>query len=463
MRIINPIRNRLKHVYEQLHNERVKNNLLQAIPFWVASVITGLIAVIYTRLFAAAEKGTAWILHLQHGSWMIFIIAPVCFIASWWVVSKFSPNARGSGIPQVMAAVELATPKYIDKVNKLLSLRVIFFKILSSLIMVFGGGVIGREGPTIQIAGSVFRVINQWLPSWWPKISKRNMIMAGAAAGLAAAFNTPLGGVVFAVEELTRTHMSFFKTALFTAVIIAGLTAQGLLGPYLYLGYPDVNNLSNYIFFGVILVGIVSGLFGSIMSRIMLSIISWMKNFKVSQRVMYITACALIMAGFAFFINEGALGSGKEIMTHALFTADKHLPWYMPFARIGGSILSFTTGSAGGIFAPALSSGASIGAVLAEWFNVSPANANLLILAGMVGFLTGVTRTPFTSAILVLEMTDRHNVIFHLLLAGMMASLAAWLIDRHSLYDQLKMQYIHDVHHEAVPVEGDDEDDDEDA
>jgi H+/Cl- antiporter ClcA len=101
---------------------------------------------------------------MHHGAWMLFIIAPVCFVAAWWVVNKFSPNARGSGIPQVMAAVELATPKYIDKVNKLLSLRVIFFKILSSLIMVFGGGVVGREGPTIQIAGSVFRVVNQWLP-----------------------------------------------------------------------------------------------------------------------------------------------------------------------------------------------------------------------------------------------------------------------------------------------------------
>jgi H+/Cl- antiporter ClcA len=257
--------------------------------------------------------------------------------------------------------------------------------------------------------------------------------------------------------------MSYFKTALFTAVIIAGLTAQGLLGPYLYLGYPDVNDLSNYIFFGVIVVGIVSGLFGGIMSRIMLSILNWMKGFnKVSQRVMYIAGCALVMAAFAFFINDRALGSGKEIMTHALFTADKHLPWYMPFARIGGSILSFTTGAAGGIFAPALSSGASIGAVLAGWFNVSPTNANLLILAGMVGFLTGVTRTPFTSAILVLEMTDRHNVIFHLLLAGMMASLAAYLIDRHSLYDHLKMQYIHDVHHETIPVD-DDEDEEEEA
>jgi H+/Cl- antiporter ClcA len=80
----------------------------------------------------------------------------------------------------------------------------------------------------------------------------------------------------------------------------------------------------------------------------------------------------------------------------------------------------------------------------------------------MVGFLTGVTRTPFTSAILVLEMTDRHNVIFHLLLAGMMASLAAYLIDRHSLYDHLKMQYIHDVHHETLPVD-EDEDDEEEA
>jgi H+/Cl- antiporter ClcA len=139
-------------------------------------------------------------------------------------------------------------------------------------------------------------------------------------------------------------------------------------------------------------------------------------------------------------------------MTHALFTADKHLPWYMPIVRVVGSVISFTTGAAGGVFAPALTSGASIGAVMAEWFNVSETNVNLLILAGMVGFLTGVTRTPFTSAILVLEMTDRHNVIFHLMLAGMVASMVAYLIDRHSFYDHLKMQFIHDVHHEAIPV-----------
>src|ERR1044071_7858090 len=103
----------------------------------------------------------------------------------------------------------------------------------------------------------------------------------------------------------------------------------------------------------------------------------------------------------------------------------------MPLGRMLGSVLSFTSGAAGGVFAPALASGASIGAVMAEWFNLSPTNANLLILSGMVGFLTGVTRTPFTSAILVLEMTDRHNVIFYLMLAGMIAGLVSVIIDRH--------------------------------
>src|SRR5262249_35956857 len=116
--------------------------------------------------------------------------------------------------------------------------------------------------------------------------------------------------------------------------------------------------------------------------------------------------------------------------------------WYMPLLRIAGPLLSFTTGASGGVFAPALSAGASIGATFAGWLHVSAANTNLLILAGMVGLLTGVTRTPFTSAILVLEMTDRHSVIFHLMLAGMIAGLASYIVDKHSFYDRLKVQYI---------------------
>jgi len=452
LKLARKIRKHLKQIFDRISNERLKVNLLQAIPFWVASLLTGLVAVLYAKIFSWAEQGTGFM--LRHHTWWLFIVTPLCFLTAWWLVVRFAPYARGSGIPQVIAAVELATPKYISKVNKLLSLRIILIKVISSLILVFGGGIIGREGPTIQIAGSIFRKVNMWLPEWWPKISKRNMIMTGAAAGLAAAFNTPLGGVVFAVEELTKTHISYFKTALFTAVIIAGLTAQGLLGPYLYLGYPDTSNSSPYFFFGIVVVAIITGLSGSIMARVILGIFRWKKSMSSMRgHIIYTVCCGLGIISIAVFFDQRILGSGKEIMTHALFTSDKYLPWYVPLLRVFGSVFTFTTGGAGGVFAPALGAGASIGSVLAGWMHLTPANTNLLILSGMVGFLTGITRTPFTSAILVLEMTDRHNVIFHLMLAGMAASIVSVLIDRHSFYDHMKYYYIHDLHHEAIPEE----------
>ena len=434
----------LKHTFDRIKNERFRINLLQAIPFWIASIITGLVAVVYSRFFGLAEKFTVYI--FQYDPRLLFIISPVCFAASWWVIAKFAPNAKGSGIPQTMAAIELANPGNNHKVNKLLSIRILIFKIISSLILACGGGAIGREGPTIQIAGSIFRKVNQLLPEWWPKISKRNMIMTGAAAGLAAAFNTPLGGIVFAVEELTKTHISYFKTALFTAVLIAGLTAQALLGPYLYLGYPEVSHLSGWIFIAVIIVALITGLLGSLMSKIILAVFKWRSTFKnKSQYLIYALVCAFIIVSLAYFVNQSILNSGKAIMTTVLFTGNKVLPWYTPLLRIGGSVLSFTIGGAGGIFAPALSAGASIGSVMSGWFHLLPADTNLIILCGMVGFLTGVTRTPFTSAILVLEMTDRHNVIFHLMLAAMISSIIAIIIDKHSLYDHLKFQYLHEL------------------
>ncbi len=433
-----------KILFERIKSEKLRLNLLQAFPFLLGSVITGLIAVVYTKLFAWAEHGTAYV--FAHYSYFFIILTPTCFIIAWWLVKRYSPYARGSGIPQVMAAIELSTPRTVDKVKRLLSLRIIFVKIVSSLVMVLGGGIIGREGPTIQIAGSVFWKINQWLPAWWPKISKKNMILTGAAAGLAAAVNTPLGGIVFAVEELSKTHINQFKTALFTAIIIAGLTAQAFLGPYLYLGYPDVSHLSGFIFLPVILVALLSGLVGSGISKWMLILIRWKKSFtKNRQHLVYLVVCGLVVACLAIFVTESMFGSGKALITKTLFTSEKYSTWYISLFRVIGPVLSFTTGAAGGVFAPALAAGASIGSLLAGWFQLSATDTNLLILSGMVGFLTGVTRTPFTSAILVLEMTDRHNVIFHLMLAGMAASLAALLVDKHSFYDHLREEYIHDL------------------
>ncbi|MBV2166989.1 MAG: chloride channel protein, partial [Kaistella sp.] len=379
-------------------------------------------------------------------AWMIFIIAPIGFVLSWWLVKEFAPYSKGSGIPQVMAAVELANPKEHTKIRHLLSLKIIVFKILSSVALVIGGGAVGREGPTIQIAGSVFRKVNEYLPEWWPKISKKNMIMTGAAAGLSAAFNTPLGGIVFAVEELSKTHINYFKTALFTAVIIAGLTAQTLAGSYLYLGYPKTGDVSLMVMFPVILVAGISGVLASQLSVIMLAINSWKKRLKTDRsNIIFLVISALIIASLAFFVNREILGSGKEIMERTLFTDDKHEAWYMPIFRMIGPALAFTSGGAGGIFAPALSAGASVGSVISGWIHLTPNETNVVILGGMVAFLTGITRAPFTSAIIVLEMTDRHSLIFHLMLAGMVSSLISLMVSKRSLYDALKISYLEEL------------------
>jgi H+/Cl- antiporter ClcA len=129
-------------------------------------------------------------------------------------------------------------------------------------------------------------------------------------------------------------------------------------------------------------------------------------------------------------------------MTRELFTPDKAVTWETMISRMIGPVISFTSGGAGGVFAPALASGASIGGYVSGLFDVTSGDANILILSGMVAFLTGITRTPFTSAILVLEMTDRHSVIFHLMLAAMIANIAALLVDKNSFYEQLKKQYV---------------------
>ncbi len=123
----------------------------------------------------------------------------------------------------------------------------------------------------------------------------------------------PLGGIVFAIEELTKTHISYFRTALFTAVIIAGLTAQGLFGPYLYLGYPVIKGLSVYIFLGVILVAMLAGLGGSLSGRLMLALINLRTRLKnQNQKIIFVLVCGLVVASLGFVTRHRNDRFGKN-------------------------------------------------------------------------------------------------------------------------------------------------------
>ena len=228
-------------------------------------------------------------------------------------------------------------------------------------------------------------------------------------------------------------------------MIIAGLTAQGLAGTYLYLGFPSIDQVSFMSYVGILAVGTLSGLLGSLLSKFILAIMEWKQKLTSNwQQVGYVVLCALCMVGLAIGVSSSVMGSGRELMTGLLFTDNKYNEWYIPILRFAGPLFSFTTGAATGIFAPALSAGASVGSLVSDWLGFSASDTNILILGGMVAFLTGVTRSPFTSAILVLEMTDRHSLIFHLILAGMVSSFVSIIIDKDGLYEHLKRKYLND-------------------
>ncbi|ADB41768.1 chloride channel protein [Spirosoma linguale] len=430
-----------QHIIRRLYTERIRRVILQSLPFWVASLLTGLIAVGYEELFVLAEDiSFTW---LEAHPLLVFGLTPLAFLMAWLLVKKLAPAARGSGIPQVMAGIELSNPASHGRIGYLLDLRVVAVKMVSSLVLLAGGGVIGREGPTIQISAAIFRAINRLQPAGWPQLSRQIALVTGGAAGLAAAFNTPLGGIVFVVEELTQTHITRFRTAVFTAVIIAGMTAQAIQGPYLYLGFPKVTASTGWFLGIVVLVAMFCGLAGAVFAKTLLWINAYRRRFTtLPQQAAWVAGCGLVMAALAYLMGTDAVGTGKPIINRLLFQNDHLTPWYLFPVRFAGMALSYSSGAAGGVFATSLSAGAILGDALSRLARVTPSDTNLVILVSMVSFLTGVVRSPFTAAILVLEMTDRHSAIFQLLLGGLMAQGAASLIDPVSFYEHLKEGFI---------------------
>lgn len=431
--------------FRRLHiDDEVRENLLRSVPVWIASLIAGAVAVAYARLFSDAESMGAR-LFLYQPLWM-FVVTPTCFVVAWFLVARYAPLARGSGIPQISAALDFANTPYEHAIQKLLSFRILLVKILSSTILALGGGAVGREGPTIQISAAIFRLVGLWTPVRWPAYTERVLILTGSAAGLAAAFNTPLGGIVFAIEELSRLHFNAFRTTLLSAVIVSGLTAQTFLGPYLFLGYPRVGGAGLMLALSVIVVAAVTGIVGAYFSRIVFSIIQQVRKIRAMKWQFSVALLlGLLLATVAYMHSMKVMGSGKDILSSLLFGATSDTSADTAAMRMLGPLISFISGGAGGIFAPALSAGATIGAFVSTYVAATPSQFNILILAGMVSFLTALTRSPFTSTVLVLEMTDRHSVIFFLMLAGLVSYSGAWLVSRQSLYDRLKALYMRDA------------------
>lgn len=406
-----------------------KNHFEEGLLFLSVGIIAGITCSFYARLFTLIEELSVSLFHSR--PYTIFIISPLFMIASYLLVKYLAPGATGSGIPQVLTCIEEPVRKFT---SIFLRKSVIVTKISSSLVAVFAGAAIGREGPSLQISGAIAYQIGKYAEKIGIRVKENQLMIAGAASGLAAAFNTPIGGVVYAIEELSKEHVRNFRDILLLSVIISGLTAQVINGYYLYLGYPALPEKVSFITIGLIAVcGIVSGISGAFFSKALLALTKWRAEKKLSTQLMIIAAIGLVIAAGFYFFGERSLYSGKASIMEILFT-DNSIPISETLSRFMMPLISSMSGVAGGIFAPSLSAGAAIGEAFSAL--VDPSMRNILALSGMVGFLTGVTHTPITSFILVLEMSNRHTAVFSMMLAALFSSLGANLVSSKSFYEE---------------------------
>lgn len=389
---------------------------LQGIPYWTAASAVGLLAVIYSGLFSSSIEMASYILK-YHPYWL-FIISPVCFFLATWVVEKFAPNAGGIGIPKVIQALQLDSSSQKEEIDSYLNIRVAMMVAASSLLCMLGGGSLGREGPMVHMAACVFYFVGKQFHRLWPYTEHRSWIVAGGAAGIAAAFNAPLAGVVFVLEELAHQHFHQFKTVVISAAIVGGMISQWLSGRYLYFGYPSIGAVPFSSVPWALLVGVLCGLFAYPFNRLVQ--INWREKLPdyFNTRLSFAIVTGLCVAAIAIFIHPSSVGGGVKVIEDVLLK-DEKASWGLIAARFFGTIVSHLSGSAGGFLAPSLALGAAIGSKLSVLVNYP--NHGLLVLVGMAAFLSAIIRAPFTAWVIVMEMTDRHQAIFPLMVASLVS------------------------------------------
>jgi H+/Cl- antiporter ClcA len=366
--------------------------------------------------------------------WAVLLWTPTVTAGIVWVTRRWSPGAAGSGIPQIKAALDPAVPP--GQVALFASLRLTVAKIVLGAAGFAAGLSIGREGPSVQVAAGVMQHARRWL-SPATSIDARALLVAGGAAGIAAAFNAPLAGVLFAIEELAGRMEARASGVVITAIVLAGLVAMSAFGNLSYFGVIRVPPLGWNLAGPGLLVAAASGIAGGLFARLMIASLTGspqrLNRWRARWPVRFAAVAGLLVACIGLASGGVTFGAGSEAVKHMLRGHDELTPIYT-LLKFVATWLTAWCGVPGGIFAPSLSIGAGIGDGIAQFFPAALGPA--LIAMGMAGFLAAVTQAPLTAFIIVMEMVDGHSMVLSLMASAMLASLVSRMVS-HPLYEAL--------------------------
>ena len=394
------------------------------------AILVGIVALLFADL--ADEANALFARMTQKWWWAPLIVTPAGFVGIVWLTQRFAPAAAGSGIPQVMAA----TRDPDAGMNRLVSARTAIAKFFLTVATLLFGASVGREGPTVQIAASIMGYAHRIM-----HIPLRaSVFIAGGAAGVAGAFNTPLAGVAFAIEELAAAYEQRMTLLVMTAVLIAGMVSLGIAGDYVYFGAMRQTLGVREALIVTPVAGIIGGVSGGLFSRLMLSFgtsslapVAWFR----ARRLYFALACGVVVA-LVGVVSGLTWGTGYDAARHIIEGHD--VPIWFGAAKFLSTLATALSGLPGGIFAPSLSVGAGIGDMLRSLFPGYPSGA--IVLLGMVAYFTGVVRAPLTAVIIISETTASRGLMMPLLASAIMADFAAQLVSKERLYHGLSQRFM---------------------
>lgn len=413
------------------------NNWLGRFVVWTSAIVAGLVVVLFARL---SEKAVAFFFGLQHQWWWSpLLLTPLAGVLIVWLTNRWFDGAGGSGIPQTIAAIhdiDAKTPQ-----TKLISLKIAFGKIVLGAGALAAGFSAGREGPSVQVAASIMHTFRRFLPAGF-SVDPKHLVLAGGAAGISAAFNTPLAGVVFAIEELGRRFEQKTNGIVITAIVLSGLVSISLSGNYTYFGSLDVGMIDRRIIAPVLLCGVICGVLGGIFSRTLIkasaSTHGYVGRLRVGHPLRWAGFCGLMVALLGLASHGAAHGSGYIFTQEMLAGTAVHSWFYAPFKYLA-TIFTYLSGVPGGIFAPSLSIGAGIASDLIPFFGQPLALAVTALC--MAAFLAAVTQAPITTFIIVMEMINGHEMVISLMAVTLIATIVARLFSP-PLYSSLAQRHL---------------------
>jgi CIC family chloride channel protein len=396
----------------------------------VLGLLSGFTAVAFTRVLATADELRTRLIESAHaypgwGMAVPVLVGALGAAVAVWLVRRFAPEASGSGIPHLEAV--------LHHLQSMRGLRILAVKFAGGVAGIGSGLALGREGPTIQMGGALGQMVSRWFSC--TSRERQTLIAAGAGAGLAAAFNAPLSGLVFVLEEVQRDFAPTVFTATLIAAVTADIVARLLTGqlPVFHVQTESIPALQGLPV--AMLVGVAAGLLGVAFNRALVGTLDLFQKIRGWPMWAPGALAGSVVGAIGWFAPE-VLGGGHRLVEQTLAGHVTLLALSGFFAlRFLLTMLSYGSGAPGGIFAPLLVLGSELG--LAIGFvsqRVLPhavEHPETFAVVGMAAYFSAIVRAPLTGIVLVVEMTGNYSLVLPLLAACLTAyGVADFLRDR---------------------------------